>query len=71
VATLRTKTRTASVDDDNFFSSLHIEKPSDADDNDFNGKSSSESGTETNSTHSQLDNEIEEITNEEASYIPS
>jgi hypothetical protein len=67
----RTKTRTASVDDGNFFSFLHIEEPSDADDNDFDGKSSSESGTETNSTHSPSDSEIEEITNEEVSVIPS
>jgi hypothetical protein len=63
------KTRAVSADDGNFFSSLPVEEPSDADDNDFSGKSSSESGTETNSACSQSDSEIEEITNEEASRL--
>jgi hypothetical protein len=63
------KTRAVSVDDGNFFSSLQVEEPSDADDDDFSGKSSSESGTETNSTRSQSDSEIEEIANEEASRL--
>jgi hypothetical protein len=64
------KTRAVSVDDGNFFSSLQVEEPSDiADDDDFSGKSSSESGTETNSARSQSDSEIEEITNEEASRL--
>ena len=52
--------------DGNFFSSLLVEDGSDADDINFAEESHSESGSESSSTGS--DNDIEEITNEEARH---
>jgi len=61
----KVKSKTVMVDDDKFFSSLQVEEASDANDNDFSDGSSSDSGTDTSSGHSEPDSDIQEITNEE------
>ena len=61
----KAKSKTVMVDDGNFFSSLQVEEASDADDDDFSEGSSSDSGTDTSSGHSEPDSDIQEITNEE------
>jgi hypothetical protein len=61
----KAKSKTVMVDDGNFFSSLQVEEASDANDDDFSEGSSSDSGTDTSSGHSEPDSDIQEITNEE------
>ena len=61
-----TAVKPTTADDGNFFSSLSVEDASDADDINFAEESHSESGSESSSTGS--DNDIEEITNEEARH---
>jgi len=62
----KAKAKPTTADDGNFFSSLSVEDASDADDINFAEESHSESGSESSSTGS--DNDIEEITNEEARH---
>jgi hypothetical protein len=62
----KAKAKPTTADDGNFFSSLLVEDASDADDINFAEESHSESGSESSSTGS--DNDIEEITNEEARH---
>ena len=62
----KAKAKSTTADDGIFFSSLSVEDASDADDINFTEESHSESGSESSSTGS--DNDIEEITNEEARH---
>ena len=62
----KAKAKPTTADNGNFFSSLSVEDASDANDINFAKESHSESGSESSSTGS--DNDIEEITNEEARH---